>query len=447
MDQFGGRLRVIPGEVRGPLRDWRNRTNAVLLIFFLALPWLRINGLQAVLLDIPARRFELFGTLFLSHDAPLVFFLLMLVLLVLVLITALWGRVWCGWACPQTVFIDGVYRRLEIWIEGNYIERRRLHARSLDAEKLVKLAAKWFAYFVVSSIFAHSFIAYFLDSRHLLQMMQRPPTENWTYFLLVSSVTGFLMFNFGWFREQFCLIMCPYGRFQSVLMDQNTVTVMYDENRSGDCIDCGRCVQVCPTGIDIRKGIQMECISCTACIDACNVIMRKVHKPEGLIRHKAIAKQSARGLRPRIAAYLACIVALFGMLAVSLSQRESYSAVVLRAKDTPFQIMGDGRILNHFKAHLVNQSLDTRTLQIALPAAEVARGVQLTQAQAESEIVGGGSVEKHFFLSFPHGLLDTRGEISLKVLVREAGGEGRQIEVTGVGPAYSAGSSASVTNP
>lgn len=441
LDQFGGRLRVIPGEVTGPLRDWRNRTNAVLLIIFLALPWVRINGLQAILLDIPGRRFEIFGTLFLAHDAPLVFFLMMLAVFSLVLVTALWGRVWCGWACPQTVFIDGVYRKIEIWIEGNYIERRRLHARGLDAEKFFKLSAKWFAYFVVSSLFAHSFIAYFLDSRRLLEMMQGPPGDNWSYFLIVSCVTGFLMFNFGWFREQFCLIMCPYGRFQSVLMDQHTVAVMYDEKRSSDCIDCGRCVQVCPTGIDIRKGIQMECISCTACIDACNVIMKKVKKPEGLIRHKRISDGPPNWFRPRITACLIFIAVLTGALIFSLKGRESYSAVILRAKDTPFQIMTDGMVLNHFKAHLVNQSHESKLLKIELPEEELVRGVKIIKGQVDGEIAPGASTTTHFFLSFPRALLNERGEVSLKVLLKEGEAIEKIMELTGVGPAHSSGTS------
>lgn len=444
---------MIPAEVTGPLRTWRMRVHLVLLLILITLPWIKINGLQAVLLDIPGRRFELFGVLFLSHDAPLLFFVFMLLVLALALVTALWGRVWCGWACPQTVFIDAVYRRIEIWVEGNYIERRKLQAQPMNFEKTRKIVLKWFLFFVVSSLVSHSVIAYFAGSSRLLAMIQGPPSDNWTYFLLVSTVTGLLLFNFGWFREQFCIIMCPYGRFQSVLMDQNSVAVMYDEKRgeprkgsnrfsskSGDCVSCNRCVQVCPTGIDIRNGIQLECISCTACIDACNAIMRKVSKPEGLIRHQRISAEPIRFFRLRIAAYSALAVILLSALSLSLASRQPFSMTVHRAKDIPYQVLQDGKVLNHFKAHFINQSLDGQEFQIALPLEEQELGVQLTQVQSSHSLSPGQSKEAHFFLVFPNSLFSENGEAKLKVLVRETKSSKDQvIDLTAVGP-YSSGS-------
>lgn len=434
LDPFGSRLRVIPGEVRGPLKRWRSRVYFVLLLVFLALPWIRIGGRQALLLDIPARRFEMFGGLFLAHDAPLLFLIMMLAMLLIVLVTALWGRVWCGWACPQTVFIEAVYRRIEIWIEGNYIERRRLHARPMDVDKFRKVATKWLLFLVVSSVFAHSFIAYFVDSRRLLEMMQASPGENWVYFLMVSCVTALLAFNFGWFREQFCLVMCPYGRFQSVLMDSQSVTVAYDEKRDLDCVKCNRCVQVCPTGINIRHGLQMECIGCTACIDACNEIMTKVKKPQGLIRYKRAAEKALSVWRPRISAYLAMIVVLVGILIASLSGRQGHSITVLRAKDVPFQILSDGRVMNHFKAHFVNQERNSQKFEILLPQDLQERGVALVQGGTAWGVPAGGSLNAPFFLTFPTEILEGRGEAKLRVQVREAGGTESEIPLTVVGP-------------
>lgn len=451
LDEFGSRARIIPAEVRGRLRLWRNWVHGFLLIILLALPWIRINGMQAVWLDIPRRRFEIFGTLFLSHDAPLLFFLVMFLVLGLVIVTALFGRVWCGWACPQTVFIDAVYRRVEIWVEGDYIKRRKLAAQNMDFRKASLLVIKWALYFLISSVIAHSVMAYFAGAKPLLEMMQGSPRENWVYFLSATFFTALLMFNFGWFREQFCVIMCPYGRFQSVLMDRSSITVMYDEKRGeprkglsssgqGDCVSCNRCVQVCPIKIDIRDGIQMECISCTACIDACNEIMRKVHKPEGLIRHKRISDQASVGFRPRIAAYTAAsILLLFGLI-FSVVTRKAFSMTILRATDAPYQVLANDRVLNHFKNHYLNQSTRTQTVEFVLSEEDLQRGVQLTQAVPTHTVAAGESVEPHLFVSFPRALLGSDGQIRFKILVRDriTGVESR-VEVTGLGP-YSTGS-------
>jgi cytochrome c oxidase accessory protein FixG len=264
-------------------------------------------------------------------------------------------------------------------------------------------------------------------------------------------LTGLLMFNFGWFREQFCVIMCPYGRFQSVLMDPSSITVMYDDIRGeprkglssaprGDCVSCNRCVEVCPTKIDIRDGIQMECISCTACIDACNEIMRKVDKPEGLIRHKRISDQTVVGFRPRIAAYSAASVLLLVGLIFSVATRKAYSLTILRATDAPFQVLADDRVLNHFKNHYLNQSARTQTVEFVLSEDDLQRGMQLTQAVSTHSVAPGESAELHLFVSFPKALLGSDGQIRFKILVRDrATGVENDVEVTGLGP-YSTGS-------
>jgi cytochrome c oxidase accessory protein FixG len=457
LDEFGSRKRVIPAEVAGPLRIWRTRVHLVLLAIFLVLPWIKIGGLQALLFDIPNRRFEMFGILFLAHDAPLLFLLLMLSVLGLALVTAFWGRVWCGWACPQTVFIDSVYRRLELWSEGGYVERRRLHAGPMSWTKLRKVSFKWFLYFLVSSAIAHSFIAYFAGGSKLLAMMRSDPASNWGYFLLVSSVTALLMFNFGWFREQFCVIMCPYGRFQGVLMDQDSIAVTYDEKRGeprksglfktaaaaearGDCVSCNRCVEVCPTGIDIRNGLQMECISCTACIDACNAIMRKVGKPEGLIRHSRVSGKPRRESNGRIYAYSVLAAVFVLILAFSLSGRQPYAITVHRATDTPFQTLPNAMILNHFKVHTLNQSIVPQDFEIDLTQEMKDAGVSLTSPPSRSRVLPGMGSQIHLFLMFPQKLLNERGETVLQIMIREKqAGQENRIPVKAVGP-YSSGS-------
>lgn len=458
IDADGTRQRIIPAEARGPWRRRRVRVHALLLLILVALPWIRINGLQALLIDLPNRRFEIFGVLFLSHDAPLLFFLAILAVLALVIVTAVWGRVWCGWACPQTVFIEAVYRRIEIWVEGDYITRRRLAARPMDREKFARGALKWFIYLVISSVIAHSVMAYFAGARHLLAMMQGPPSENWGYFVVASVLTALLMFDFGWFREQFCVIMCPYGRFQSVLMDQSTISVTYDRARgeprrgvksaakaAGDCVSCNRCVEVCPTKIDIRDGAQMECIACTACIDACDEIMHKVKKPTGLIRHAALVAPagpapSARVARPRVWLYGLLMLFFLGLFVRALAERSDHSVLVLRAADSPFQVLADGRILNHFKIHYLNQSVQPREVEFTLAPEDEARGLKLTQAGMVYTVAPAGSVEPHVFVSVPASLFGAAGEVTFHIRVRDRQqAQEEKVPAKAIGP-YSAGS-------
>ncbi|MAV91044.1 MAG: cytochrome c oxidase accessory protein CcoG [Bdellovibrionaceae bacterium] len=368
LDEWGARKTLIPLDVHGKWKTRKTWIQWALLLFFLVVPWIKINGNPVILLNIGERRFSFFGYLFFAHDGPLIFFILALSVLGLAFVTSVWGRVWCGYACPQTVFIEQVYRRIESWIEGSPLERRKNLRKPMTGTLAFKKGIKWFLFFVVSSVFAHSFAAYFVGAEPILQMIQQPPHEHWTVFLVVTSITALLLFDFGWFREQFCIIMCPYGRFQSVLMDDRSLAVIYDEERGeprkgvksdkpqGDCINCKRCVEVCPTGIDIRQGVQMECIACTACIDACDEIMTKVKKPLGLIRYDNVVRQPLKIFKPRSIIYMTLLAAITIGLVWSVSQRKELHVTLLRAKDTPYQMLNDQEILNHFKLHITNQS-------------------------------------------------------------------------------------------
>lgn len=448
LDEFGGRRFIIPAEVLGRFRKWRNWVYFILMAIFLGLPWIKVGGHQALHFDIGQRRFVVFGSVFHAHEAPIIFYLLAISVLALALMTAIWGRVWCGWACPQTVFIDLVYRRIEQWVEGGYIERRKLYLGPMTATKFRKYSFKWFLYFVVSSLFAHSFIAYFSGANELLAMTQRPPEQNMTYFLLVTVTTAVLMFNFGWFREQFCIIMCPYGRIQSLLMDRSTINVMYDSDRGeprkgsvpvgktqGDCVNCLRCVQVCPTGIDIRKGIQMECIGCTACIDACDEIMTKVKKPLGLISYRPTVIRSHRRVRSRVVGYSALLGLMVIMFIWSVARREPYSALVLRAKDTPYQVLQGDLILNHFKAHLINQSGGTQIFRFELPPEAEKEGISLTTSAPQYTVASGQSTEVHVFVRFPKLRLAGKTEGQIPFLLKELGtASNREMNFSVVGP-------------
>jgi cytochrome c oxidase accessory protein FixG len=407
-----------------------------LIAIFLIIPWITIKGVPLILFDFPNRHFALFGTAFFAHDAPNLFFIFLSLALGLAFVTAVWGRVWCGWACPQTVFIDGVYRRIEILIEGKYLERRKLRDGDFTFEKLYKTILKWIAFFIVSSFFAHSFAAYFIGSKTLLKMIEQGPLHNLSYFNTISFITGLLLFDFGWFREQFCIIACPYGRFQSVLLDHHSMAVMYDETRgeprkglaiepgqkTGDCVNCLRCVNVCPTGIDIRRGLQMECIACTACIDACDEIMEKVKKPKGLIRYNTLAQKGVKVIRPRTALYGMIIIAALTGLTTRLSIREDFDAKIIRSIEAPYQKMmneaGQPIIVNHFKVHITNQTSEEGEFEVIPDASWATMGIVLTMPINPVKIDPGSQNTPHFFVKVPATLPLVKGELFTKIFIQ-----------------------------
>lgn len=396
LDDYGHRLFIIPAEVRGKWKTYKSYVHTFLLLVFLLLPWISLDGHQVLLLDIANRQFYFFGLKLLSHDAPLLFLILLGLAVGLALVTALWGRVWCGWACPQTVFIERVFRQIEIWVEGNYLERRKLQHASMSFSKFKRLSLKWILYFLVSSIMAHSFLSYFIGSEKLIQMMSLSPFQNWTYFLLVSSCTALFLFNFGWFREQFCIIVCPYGKIQSVLMDQQSLAVTYDSSRF-DCVQCNRCVQVCPTGIDIRKGLQMECINCTACIDACDEIMEKVSKPKGLIRYKALTHQTINWFRPRVLVYSTFLIFSLGGLIWGLGTHADFSVHIKRSQGLPFLNLnydGEQVIQNQFLLRIQNHSKGEKNISLKI----LTENINLRLSQNPVIIPSGAHQSIPFFL-------------------------------------------------
>lgn len=413
LDERGSRRRLYPAEVSGVWRKRRTLVQLVLIAVFLILPWIKIGGHPLVLFDLVNSRFHLFGLHLWAHDVPMAFFVLGLATVGLALATALVGRVWCGWACPQTVFIDGVFRRIEVWLEGSHLKRRELDQAPWSTRKVFIKTTKWFLFSAFTLVLTHSFLAYFVGGDRLIEMVQQPPAQNWGNFVFVFATAGVLLFDLAWFREQFCMIVCPYGRIQSVLFDRDTLTVQYDAargeprrgsatssnekassnamssssansisgeksiagERRGDCVGCQRCVNVCPTGIDIRNGIQMECIACTACIDACDEIMLKVKKPVGLIRYKSSAERKTRFFRSRVLLYSAVLLVMLIGLVVSVGSRRAVDVVVLRAIGTPFFEMTEESgefVVNSYRLHLHNHTQESRELAIGVePPAEI----------------------------------------------------------------------------
>lgn len=432
IDEHGNRLYLQPAEVQGFFRDWRTKVQILLMFVFLVTPWTTINGMQSILLNVPQREFFIFGFLFRAHNAPLIFFLLFGGAITLAFVTTVWGRVWCGWACPQTVFIDGVFRRIEFFIEGNYLARRKMQTDPMTVSTFIRKSIKWILFAAASSIIAHSFLAYFVGAKAFIQIIEDGPSANMTVFILAQCFTALFLFDFGWFREQFCTIMCPYGRIQGLLLDKNSLAVAYDENRKEDCVKCNRCVSACPIGIDIRNGLQMECIACTACIDACDEIMEKVEKPKGLIKYSTLDNQPIKLTKPRSLLYLAAIIICVVGLTYNLLNLKHSEVFLVRAKDEPFKA-SETDVINHYKIHVTNQSFAIHKYKIRTENPEK---IELIEAQNEITLKPKEFREWHVFAKINRS--EYKNNLKLKLTIYDSENEkefSRTLEAAFLGPA------------
>jgi cytochrome c oxidase accessory protein FixG len=365
----------------------------VLLIVYVALPWIPVGGFPAVFLDAVNRHFHFFGLTLATQDLWVFFFLVTGLGFSLFYVTALFGRVWCGWTCPYTVFLEHVFRRVERLIDGDAPARRLLDKAPWTASKITKRVIKHTIYLLLSAIIAHVFLSYFVSLRGLYTMMQHSPQGHAFAFSVVTFLTLVLYFCFSWFREQFCVIMCPYGRLQSALSDDNTVIIGYDSKRgeprgrandpnAGDCISCNRCVQVCPTGIDIRNGLQLECIGCAACVDACDGIMQKLDRKPGLVRYDSfvgLKGGKTRFIRARTILYAGLMAVGATVFAFAASHISPMYAVTLRMQGSTY-FQTEGQLKNQFLVRVMNKLNEPRSYRFALegdvPASMKASGTE-----------------------------------------------------------------------
>ncbi len=401
-----------PAEVKGFYQKIRDFLQPVLIILFVAAPWIQIHGEPMILFDVVNRHFVFFGSTFYSHEAPLLFFLAILLVLSIFLVTALFGRLWCGWTCPHTVFLMAVFNRVEKWILGQYTQRMLFYKSEDSFKKKIKILFLHFVYISICWALSHSFVAYFVGADKITSFIMDGPNLHMSTFLLCSAMTLILYFNFAFFREKLCLYICPYGRFQNALIDRNSVIVHYDQMRGeprskiatynsdkGDCVDCRRCVNVCPAKIDIRNGFQLECISCGQCIDACDAVMTKMKRPERLIRYETGNQKPITLKRFRLALYALLIVLFTSGLIWSLYERHDIDMTINRAHMMPFssRMENEKRILqNQIQIHLKNQT--QKIQQIHLSASEA---FKLLSPAVDMELGPGQDLKTTAFIEIP----------------------------------------------
>ena len=369
----GKRNWLFPKHPKGRYYNARTVVSIFYLLVFLILPWLRYDGEPLFLLNFIDRRFILFGKIFWPQDF-FIFMVGMLTFIVFIVVfTVAFGRLFCGWVCPQTIFMEMVFRRIEYWIEGDASAQIKLTNSTWNTEKLLRRGGKHLAFFVVSFVIANYFLSYFIGMDKVVAYGREGVAAHWDVLIPLLIFTSVFFFVYSWFREQVCLIVCPYGRLQGVMIDKNTIVVAYDRVRgemrkhfrkhevreAGDCVDCLECVKVCPTGIDIRNGTQLECVNCTACIDACDEIMDKFDFKKGLIRYASennIENKEKVRYTARMKAYTVVLCLLIAVLVTLLATRQDISATVMRARGMMYQEQPNGQISNLYNIKLLNKT-------------------------------------------------------------------------------------------
>ena len=446
----GSRKAIHPADVRGRFITWRRRVFYLLIAVYVALPFIRVNGHPAIHLDITARRFYLFGGTFNAQDFWIVVLLTLTAGFTLLFVTAWLGRAWCGWACPQTVFLEGVYRRIERWIDGPRERRLKRAQGAWTAGRIARSALKHGVYLGISFLLAHVFLSFFTSAPGLVAMIRSGPVGNEIAFGWAMAITLGLYGNFAWFREQLCVIVCPYGRLQSAMTDRDSLIVGYDVKRGeprgrfikagarapgapekGDCTDCMRCVQVCPTGIDIRNGLQLDCLACAQCIDACDEVMTRIGKPTGLIRYDSLnglAGQKRRVLRPRLFAYGFLLLAATSGLLLSLLGRTPFEANLMRLPGLPWS--ADAEVVrNQFELHLVNKNPSPTTFEIRVAG----EGLDLVIPQREVTLEPLADHRVPIIATAPRND-GTRPDVVRLEIVDRTSGASKEVEARFLGP-------------
>ncbi|MCS6968832.1 MAG: cytochrome c oxidase accessory protein CcoG [Cytophagales bacterium] len=381
IDEKGKRKWVYPKKPSGRFTRYRQAVALVLLGFFFSAPFIKVNGYPLLLINILERKFVIFGNVFWPQEMYLFVLAFLTGIVFIILFTVIYGRLFCGWVCPQTIFMEMVFRKIEYAIEGDYMQQKALDKMPWTSwEKILKKGTKYAVFYAISVLITNFFLAYIIGVEKLYQIITDPIEQHIGGFIAMLIFSGVFYTVFAYFREQVCTVVCPYGRLQGVLLDKNSIVITYDEVRGeprgklrkgekrhlGDCIDCMQCVYVCPTGIDIRNGTQLECINCTACIDACDHIMDKIGKPRGLIRYASRNEieqgrypdaEKPKKVTPRMVAYTVVLLILLGIIGGLLFTRGMIGVRIMRAQGSLYQVSESGRISNLYNIKIINKTL------------------------------------------------------------------------------------------
>lgn len=403
VDEDGRRNWIYPKKPKGPFYEYRKYVSYVLLLFLFGMPFVKVNGEPLLLFNVLERKFILFGVYFAPQDFHLFVFAMLIFIIFIALFTVIYGRLFCGWVCPQTIFMEMVFRRIEYWIEGDANAQKRLHKAPWTADKLIKKVGKQMIFFAIAVLVANTFLAYIIGLDEVVRIATEPVSQNFGGFTSMILFSAAFYFVFSYLREQVCTTICPYGRLQGVLLDKNSIVVAYDYERGeprgkirkpkkskalavegipvkedpiaaiqqqlGDCIDCKLCVQVCPTGIDIRDGTQLECVNCTACIDACDEVMVKINRPKGLIRYDSengIATGKKKIFTTRVIAYSVVLGILLIVQGFLFTARTDVEALLLRTPGMLFQKVDEENISNLYNYQIINKTQERFPIEFKL---------------------------------------------------------------------------------
>ncbi|OIN60110.1 cytochrome c oxidase accessory protein CcoG [Arsenicibacter rosenii] len=447
VDEAGHRIWLHPKKPKGKWYRYRSVFTAVLLAVLVVVPFLRINGEPLVLFNFFERRFIVFGITFWPPDFWMFGLAMVSFVVFVALFSSVYGRLWCGWACPQTLFMEMVFRRIEYIIDGDGAKQKALAAAPWTGQKLAKRVLKYTVFLAISFFVANLMLSYLIGTDDLLKVITDTPAHNWSLFIAILVFTALFFFSFTWLREQACTIVCPYGRLQSVLTDKKSLTVAYDYRRGeprgklrkntdrqiGDCIDCKQCVFVCPTGIDIRNGTQLECVQCTACIDACDSIMETVNMPTGLIRYtteESIQTGKPQRFPMRAIGYSAILAILWGVLGFALVTRTDTRTNILRAPGSPYQELPNGTVQNLYTYKIFNRTNEVLQPEIRL---EGVNGKLQFIGNPPAAVPKGQSCEGSVFIILPASALHKR-KTELTLTVSTAGTKPETVTTTFIAP-------------
>lgn len=466
VDAQGRRNWIYPKKPKGPFYEYRKWVSYVLLLFLFGMPFVKVNGDPFLLFNVIERKFILFGVYFAPQDFHLFVFAMLIFIIFIALFTVIYGRLFCGWVCPQTIFMEMVFRRIEYWIEGDANAQRRLNKAPWSTEKIIKKVGKQMIFFAIAVLVANTFLAYIIGIDEVIRIATEPISQNFGGFTSMIMFSGAFYFVFSYLREQVCTTICPYGRLQGVLLDKDSIVVAYDyvrgeprgkirkakktkrqateataaqkdpiqaiQQQLGDCIDCKLCVQVCPTGIDIRDGTQLECVNCTACIDACDEVMVKINRPKGLIRYdsdQGIATGKKKLLTPRVIAYSAVLLVLLIVEAFLFTARTDVETLLLRTPGMLYQKVDEENISNLYNYQIINKTKENFPIEFKLTTDYGKIRLVGQPPQAKENAVTEGAL----FIEFPKAALEGR-KTRVKVEVYSNGALIDEISTTFLGP-------------